>query len=139
MHAAAIIIVIWGGFWEWVCLSSGAVLWSIVNPVIALLIYAQTRRMGVVPQRSRLILRYLLFRRSIPWDRVGCFALEPLRGGRALRLYTTDDHVLHVPAGQFAGSQAEESWLRSHRLVWQGGSSADALGCLNALVDEHRR
>jgi Bacterial PH domain len=94
--------------------------------------------MGVVSRDAHLVLRYLLFRRTVPWGEVDRFSLEPLRGGRALYLYTTSGRKLTVPAGQFAGPRKKESWLRTHRLVWRGGESHDVLGVLNGIIAEHR-
>jgi hypothetical protein len=67
-RVALIIVLVWFGVWEWACLAGDAPLvWVIViNPVVATFLYVRAARMGVVADDSRLVLRYLLFRRSMP-------------------------------------------------------------------------
>jgi hypothetical protein len=144
MHAAPVLILIWVGFWEWACVSTTAsstriAVWSVINCGVAMALYLRAKRMGVVPRDSRLVLRYLLFDRAVPWNEVERFSLEPLRGGLALRLYKVDGRKINVPAGQFAAAETNESWLRSHRVVWPGGETQDVLGTLNRVTDDHRR
>jgi hypothetical protein len=142
MHAVPIVMALWLGFWEWACVSGvplgRAITWTLVNAAVGFAIYLRAGTMGVAPTPSCLVLRYLLFSRSFSWAEVERFDLVPLRGGLALRLRTVNGRQVNVPAGQFAATDARESWLRTHRLVWSGGESSDVLGVLNGLVASHR-
>jgi len=143
MHVVPILIAMWVGLWEWACVSSAAssataITWSLVNGAVAAALYLRAKRMGVAAHDSRLVLRHLLFHRAIPWDQVERFGLEPLRGGVSLYLYTANGRRINAPAAQFAAAETKESWLRGHKVVWDGGESSDVLGTLNRVIDDHR-
>ena len=140
LHTAPLLILIWVGVWEFGCIatwgsSSRAVIWTIVNAAIATSLWFRARRMGVMPGDSKLVLRYMLFRRSIPWSRVDRFSLD---GGTLVLNEANGRKVKAGQACQFAASKQKEGWLRTHRLAWQGGESDDVLGVLNTIADEHR-
>jgi hypothetical protein len=139
MHQAPVLILPWTVLWEAACLSTGSVVWAVVGLVVALLCYLRARRMGVAVCESRMVLRYLLFRRSVPWEDAERFTLDPSRLGVTLRLHAAGGRTLVVPAGEFAAPQRKGSWLRAHGLVWRDGESDDPLRVLNALIAEHAR
>lgn len=60
----------------------GVVEWTVINVVVAVMLYWRATSMGIVPRENEVVLRYLLFQRAIPWREVDRFALEPLREDR---------------------------------------------------------
>lgn len=132
------------GIWEWACVASAAttfkiVEWSLINTAVGLLMYARTRKMGVVPYPSCLVLRYFLFRRSIAWSDVDRLDLCPYRSGRVICVYRTDGSKVTAPTSMLFGAPGRgDSWRSPQRLVWRGGESTDIVGTLNDMARDHK-
>lgn len=132
--------LLWFALWVYFCLASEPVAQAAKGICVYLFIWLvcdlRLRRVGLIVSDGGLRVQRFATKRELNWGEVSEFRLCPYFQAQAVNICRHRRRPC-LTAGLIFTNSKREGFIRTHRLVWDGGETGDVLGQLNAEIAAH--